>query len=299
MAGYEVMGQNYVIFSHILWRLFSKEWVEPEFLTDAFLEIWRFFWGEKQTSGYIRHLPPDHQSEMKMWVRDYYADAELIAASYTITQLAQTQGWDQRRFALRDFWRVQLSTPGFTITVDMLEDVWILLAYRMPSASPPPSMIVDELARLVSFETRKSFLRGLEQHYGYPAFSCRFDTVRVRRTVRQHLVQTDCLVITLPTALDTVDQAIAMLQKWMRFENRDYYRIVVPDANETRRVLIYEVAERQGIYLNRDTTSAEIEFGRIEPVLTAVDLALEHMKTTAITVDSRVSIPRHVVPVQV
>ncbi|MDP9312413.1 MAG: hypothetical protein M3R24_16275 [Chloroflexota bacterium] len=298
MAGYEVMGQNYVIFSHILWRLFPKDWVEPEFLTDTFLEIWRFFWGEGQSPGYIRQLPSEHQAEVMMWVRDYYADAEMIAASYTIAQLAQTPDWERRHFALRDFWRVQLSTPGFAVTVDMLEDAWILLAYRMPSASPSPSTIVDSLARLVSFETRKSFLRGLEQHYGYPAFSCHFDTAKVRRATRQQLVQVDCLVVTLPTALETADQAIAILRHWMHFEDRDYYRVVVPDANETRRLLIYEVAQDQGIYISKDTTSGEIEFGRTEPALTPVDMALEQMKATAVEVDSRVSIPRSVVPVQ-
>src|SRR5205814_3355757 len=45
-AGVEVLAQNYIIFSHILWRIWLKGWVEDDFMIEAFLETWRAFWGD-------------------------------------------------------------------------------------------------------------------------------------------------------------------------------------------------------------------------------------------------------------
>jgi len=53
LAGYEAMAQNYLIFAHILWRLYAKGWVEEEFVLDALLETWQCFWGDGQQPGYL------------------------------------------------------------------------------------------------------------------------------------------------------------------------------------------------------------------------------------------------------
>src|SRR5205085_2361311 len=45
-AGVEILAQNYIIFSHILWRIWLKDWVDYDFLIDAFLTTWRAFWGD-------------------------------------------------------------------------------------------------------------------------------------------------------------------------------------------------------------------------------------------------------------
>jgi hypothetical protein len=37
-VGVEVIAQNYIVFTHLLWRLFAKDWVEPAFIVDALLQ---------------------------------------------------------------------------------------------------------------------------------------------------------------------------------------------------------------------------------------------------------------------
>jgi hypothetical protein len=116
LAAFEVMAQNYVIFVHILWRLFAKDWVEPEFVVDSLLQTWRFFWGDSTQLGYFNELPLEEREQVLQWVHDYHADAELVAALYHSAHLTHIERWHELRFALRDLWREMLRRPPFEVT---------------------------------------------------------------------------------------------------------------------------------------------------------------------------------------
>ena len=47
LVGADVMARNYVIFSHLLWKMYAKEWVDPEFVTDFFAQTVAFLLGER------------------------------------------------------------------------------------------------------------------------------------------------------------------------------------------------------------------------------------------------------------
>ena len=289
LAGFEVIAQNYVIFSHILWRLFAKDWVEPEFVLESLLQTWGFFWGSDGQTGYFTELQEGQQAQVLQWIREYHADAELLAALYYGAHLTRTERWEDLRFALRDFWRALLCHPPFNVTAEILEETWHILVRLIPYEPPPPTGIVDELAHLAQFETRGSFLRALEERYGYPRGSCAFTKQTVWREPLRREDIVHCLVIGAANALPSKEVAIAMLQGWMRFEGLDYYRINNPPGG---RVLYYEALEQKGMYWAKDRGDQPSELGSIDPEAAEWDAHLSRLQRLAARIDAGLILPR-------
>lgn len=292
-AGFEVIAQNYVIFAHILWRLFAKDWVEPEFVVESLLQTWGFFWGNDGQTGYYQQLGEEQQAQVLQWVRDYHADAQLLAALCYSAHLTHIEHWEELRFALRDFWRKMLRHSPFEITAETLEEAWHFVAHLIPYEPPRPTAIVDELARLAEFETEYSFLRKLENRYHYPPWSCWLDKARVRRPSSSDSVLVKCLMLRAEDALPDQEGAVALLQEWMRFENLDYYRIHSPDPNGSRKMVFYEVSEMAGVYWARDRGEDPVDFsGPIAPRSNDWDAMLSQLQTLAAQVDAELILPR-------
>ena len=154
VAGFDVMTQNYFIFSHLLWRLLARDWVEPEFLVESLLTTWGIFWGDQSQKGYFRSLPDEHRDQLSKWSLDYHPDAELLAALYCGAVLTRPSQHESIRFKLRDFWRTLTLQMPFELTPATMEVVWKLVGSLMPYAPPLPSAIVTELAHLTRFDTR-------------------------------------------------------------------------------------------------------------------------------------------------
>jgi hypothetical protein len=262
IAGFEVVVKNYVIFAHLLWRLFSKEWVESEFIVDALLKMWAFFWGSGSDTGYLETLEEEQQQQASGWIEEHHADAEVVAALYYAAHLARTEKWEERRFALRDFWRETLVDLPFALTADTLEKSWLLVGDLLADEPPVPPAIGEELVRLADFETRQGFLRGLETERGYVASSCEFEDVKVLRTGYTNPMPVRCLVIRSEVALSTLDGALAVLRRWMRFERLEYYRITCPDRRGSCTIFFYEVPERSGTYWARRQGQDPLDFDR-------------------------------------
>lgn len=292
-AGFEVIAQNYVIFAHVLWRLFAKDWVEHKFVVESLLQTCGFFWGNGGQAGYYRELAEEQQAQVLQWVRDYHADAQLLAALYYSAHLTYIEHWEEVRFTLRDFWCEMLRHPPIETTAEMLEETWHLVAHLLPYEPPRPTMIVDELARLAEFETEHSFLRRLENRYHYPPWSCWFDQARVRRPSSSDPVLVKCLVVREEDALPDQEAASALLQDWMRFENLDYYRIHSPDRNGSCKMLFYEVSDMSGVYWARNRAEDPVDFsGPIAPQCTDWDAMLSHLQALAAQVDAVLVFPR-------
>lgn len=245
IAGFEVVAHNYIIFSHVLWRLLAKDWVEHEFVLESFLMMWHFFWGDAERAGYFQTLAPEQQTQVLEWLHQEYAEATMLAAQYDAAYLTRQKGWQDLRFALRDFWRDWLLSQPFAITTDILEITWHIVVNAFPYDPPRPTAIVDELAALTKFETRDSLLLAIEAAYGYPRLSCTFDPVKVL----QRAQSIACLTIRVPDALASKDIAFAILGLCMWAEDLDYYRIHHP---ETGRLLFYDVLRRDCVYNAKD-----------------------------------------------
>ena len=285
VAGFEVIVKNYVIFAHLLWRLFSKEWVEPEFIIDALLKIWSFLWGSGSQKGYLETLTREQRQQALGWIEEHYADAELLAALYYAARLTRTEQWEDRRFALRDFWRAMLLDLPFSVDAETLEESWLSVGDLLPDQPPLPTAIVQELRRLAEFETRQSFRRDLESKRGYPRGSCTFENVKIRRTGYTDAMPVRCLVIHSREALSTEDEALDVLRQWMRSEKLEYYRITCPDEHRASTIFFYDVPEESGIYWVKNQADTEIS-GPIHPGTTEWHDGLSVLETAAAEVDT-------------
>lgn len=278
LAGFEVMAQNYVIFTYLLWRLFAKDWVEHEFVVDSILETWAFFWGHDSEQGYFAALDQEEQAQALRWVQgDQHADAVLLASLYYSARLVRLEHGVERRFALRDFWRAVIHRSPFELNVRVLENAWRIVAELFPYEPPLPGTITEELAQLAQFDTRDSFLRAVEERRGYPRGSCQFEKAKVYREPLGRPDDVDCLALRVDDGLLSKDVAVSLLQTWMRFEDLDYYRI---RTNTSNRILFYEGLEQEGLYYARDLDE-EAAVGPVEREVLEWDLALARLEKLA------------------
>jgi hypothetical protein len=209
---------------------------------------------------------------------DQHADAVLVASLYYSARMTRLEHWEEPRFTLRDFWRDMICHSPFELTAQVLENAWHILADLFPYEPPLPGVIVEELEQLARFETQSSFLRAVEKRGGYLRSSCRFEKVKVYRQTLGRSDTVDCLTVQVDDALPSKDATVPLLQAWMRFTDRDYYRICTANGN---RILFYEKMEKEGLYYAKDLGSEEIAVGQVEPEAAVWDVPLARLRTLA------------------
>src|SRR5215217_3984911 len=94
-------------------------------------------------------------------------------------RLAHSQGWVELELAIRDLARAMLYRSMFEFGPEVIEEVWIVVSDVIPYGTPNPTQIIEELGRLIEFETRPSLLRHTERENRYPVGSFQFakDTI--------------------------------------------------------------------------------------------------------------------------
>jgi len=293
VAGYEIMAQNYIVFSHVLWRLFGKDWVEPAFVAAALLDTWETFWGDGEQVGYVATLDDEQRAHVDAWIRNHHSDAEMLAALYYSGRVADMERLDDLRMRLRNCSRTFFSHPPYEITCEIIEEMWLILAQALPLNPPPPTTVVDEWVGLCRRETRDGFCRELDKRYGFPIGSWRFDEVTVYRPSLGREARSDCLVLNVANAVLEEDMAVAIVREWMCFDTRDYYRISAPSTTQCSTLLYYDVRTGEGLYLYWAKSQGEDEHAiRLLTALSAVwDTSLAHIRTLAAHVDAAVGSP--------
>ena len=83
-------------------------------------------------------------------------------------------------------------------------------------------------------------------------------------------------------ALSDKDSAIEIVEAWMRFEERSYYRLQQPGAD---RLLFYDVDDQQGLYYSPDL--GEVELGPLHPSRITWEDDLSNMVSLARGLESR------------
>ena len=70
---------NAGILVHILLYLLRRsDWLEPEAVIDAFVEVGNILW--REDGGYFWDLTAEEREMAARWLRDHHGDAELLAA---------------------------------------------------------------------------------------------------------------------------------------------------------------------------------------------------------------------------
>ncbi len=288
-AGFVVLTDNYIIFSHLLWHLFRYEWLEPQFIIKSLLETWQFFWGTAYRSGYFAALEPEYREQAYQLLRGDYAVGEQLAALYHSAHLTRTEGWDDLRFALRDFWRAYITTQPLPITSQTLETAWRIVAERQVYEPPRPPSIIEELVALAGFETSESFRRALEEQFDLSEGGCYFERVKVHCRVRP----VNCMVLTQCQPLQEQRSALELLAHWLQQESLDYYRVCCPATHSTDYLLFYDVLNATGTYWAKAAGQDPVDFsGPLMPAALPWDEILAQLQSLAQELDGRLVFPK-------
>ncbi len=251
VAGPEVVVSNYVIFLHLLARLYEREWVDADALSEATAETIEAMWGRDERPGYIARLDADSAETVVSFVREKHSDAQLLALVYLLARDLQQSHVTDLRLRVRDAWRALLRGGRLPLTGVSLRDTAVLLRPVQPPDGPRLSDVVEELRQLAEFRTRDELIDALRQRFATTPGSCYFDTVTVRIPPRPHDVKAECILIDDDDLTFTVEDAQWTLGAWMQVESRSYYRVQVRSRTgspSTRFVAFYQPALQRGHY---------------------------------------------------
>ena len=292
LVGYDVITHNYIIFSHLLWALYRKEWFESEsqFVTESLLKTWQFFWGMPDVKGFYQEQNEETQEIMQKILNQYQSNGLLIAALFQSAKVLKKP--HTIRLALRDFWRYYLEGPPIILDDISLEDAWIYITDIYRYSPPIPSEIVSELSLLAQFETENNFLRLIEEISDKSVGSCYFDRVIAHRIVNYRRIDDNvkCLFVPDPNNELTQEMAMTLLKLWIGYEHLDHYRISFITVESTKKILFYETNDAKGVFWDE---AHGIEAEIIKPVFVPANWnqGLINFENMAKTLDSKISTP--------
>ena len=185
-----------------------------------------------------------------------------------------------------------ITRPPFTITDSILETTWIIVADLIAYEPPRPTAIIQELARLANFETPRGFLRALENAYQFPAGACRFAKVTIRQSRNDEPIERTVTQLAIGRFITepTYELAQQLLGDWIRYEEREYYRLAFVGNDSKIRVLYFDVVTKDGVFWN-EATKTDIEFKTAQRRAAAWDDLLRTLQQLAHDVDLALTLP--------
>ncbi len=278
MVGPEVITKNYVIVQHILWTLFAKPWMEPEYVIQSLAQVWRFYWGSEQQDGYFHDLTEEQQLQVLDWIDEQNADHVMLASLYYGAFLSRIGRWSDARFVLRDSWRHMLLSAPWAITVESIIASSRLASNVTSLHASSPSEIVEEVTLLATFETRRSFIDRLRSEYGVSQGACRFERQKIFRRLLDRQDSVECLVLDWGEAAFTRDQMISTLREWRQFDDLDYYRIQSAHGSP---LVYYDVLAGRAVYSTGQNDLQVLDIATLLPMPLSCDHALAEMERLA------------------
>ena len=275
LVGHEVLSNNYIIFDHLLWELSLRDWFQQEagFLVETQLKTWEIFWGAGSQEGYFNALGDTERKTVLSWLREQKSDARLLAAVCRAAK-AVADGQVETRLRLRDFWRHVLTIVPFMIDQAVLTDMWVIAAQTSLINPPTAGSLIDELRSLAIFETEIEFRRSIEQDCGFAAGSCQFELHKEYVVInsRKTLVERRHLCIREPNDAVTPQIGQRVLERWIQYEKRDWYRISFGRVQD--RGLKVILSNQEGIIYWDESTGTEIALDGVHPASWPWDVLL-------------------------
>jgi hypothetical protein len=250
IAGPEVVASNYVIFLHLLARLYEREWIDAEALVEATAATIEAMWGSDHSAGYVARLDPEDADTVLSLIREKHSDAQLLALVYLFARDARRSHATDVRLRIRDAWRALLLGGRLPLDGAVLRDAGVLLrAIEPPDGRQLPD-VVEDLRQVAEYRTREELVDELRQRFGTSPGSWYFDTVTVRIPPRPEPVNAECMLIDDDEIAFAVEDAQWLLAAWMQVEARSYYRVQVRPrkGSSSRFVAFYEPAQQRGHY---------------------------------------------------
>jgi hypothetical protein len=282
LVGPEVIIINSGILVHILTYLLQREdWLDPGDVVDTLAEVGSFMWDP--TSGYYWNLPDETRQEAGAWLRRHFGDAELLGAVTYAGMLSKRRGWPDRRLKLRDIARSFVSSPPSDLTLDLVEEMWLVVSDLIPYEPPNPTAMIELLHELLDFETHSSMERQIEREFGFPKNSCRFVIETIATPSGYGTRNVRCLRIHAQKPSIEQAGAVSIVESWRRFERLDVYRIHQPPTGE---VLVYETRYEEGSFRDKSMKVADVD--AISPATQPWDRSLDQLVTLAAAADDEV-----------
>ncbi len=274
-AGFELVTQNYLIFSHVLWALLRKPWMPPRFLVDSLASVWEEFWrAPTGQPGYFDRLSAEDHKLAREWLAEHHAPSLLLASLYYCAYLTRIEEWEDARFRLRDLCGHLLTADQDGLSPADVPDSLNALRRLLVGKQPTTADLITELRALASFETRTSFLNSVSEELGLPAGTIHFDDALVMRPARRRQDKVICLSIDTRVDEKTV---LALLARWKEFEPLGYYRIQI--EGDSGPVCFFDVEGGSGVYWDRHNPAQELT--AIPHVQRPWDKALQELGTAA------------------
>jgi hypothetical protein len=250
VAGPQVVTTNYVIFLHLLARLYEREWVDAAALTDAAAATVEAMWGGQKGDGYVARLNAEDSATVLEIVREKHSDAQLLALFYLYALDARLSHSVDLRLRTRDAWRNLLLGRRLPLDRRVLHDTRVLLRPLAPPEGLPLAEVVEELRLLADFRTRGETVDALQTRFDTASGMWRFEKVSVRSPSLGKDVNVECLLIDDDEIIFTLEDAQWTLASLMQAEERPHYRVQVMSRQRpvTRFVAFYEPASRRGAY---------------------------------------------------
>lgn len=234
-AGATVLTKNYIIFGHLLWRLMGKDWVEPEFLIEATLRNWCWFWGEADKPGWYLGLDGEDRTKVDDTLREYGSLTLVLIAAIAAARFCQDHlayrdrqaleggyrtRWEGQMLAVRDSARYLVPRLPIRMDQDAMVHVWRELDLFMPYVEIRPTHLSRFLAVVLDFQTEVSLLASIERHFGLATGSCRFSRQKVSIPGRGE-IDVMCMDVPGENSLADFEAALFALSEWRRALNRD------------------------------------------------------------------------------
>lgn len=286
VVGVEVIVNNYIIFSHVLWRLLQKnEWIENDFVLEAFFKMWGFFWGDDKRSGFANTLNDEQRVWMSELIRKHKSDALVPAALYHANWQSMLDGDNQFRVALCGFWRHILSSAPFELSEDVLLDSWIYLHELYPLNRPSPRQMVVDLRSLAHAPNTFDSLRELESQLNLPENSFQVRNGGFFRELDGRTTTLEYLELLTPISIGGIEDAKTILHIWMGIGNRDYHRVKMPGY-----LIYYDKEIGKGLYYDQKL-GIQIEFEDMIAIQEHDwEAAAQSLTHTAILVERNISL---------
>ena len=142
LVGPSVIVPSYVVFNHLCWKLAQLDLIDRPFVVDAQVELWRFFWGDSDGSGYLATMSEAEQLASIDILDAHCAEAVLLASMHQAYDIA----WeleDEDVVRVRDEWRVILTHDLGGVGRTSVQD-----AAAVSGTGPDPLPLVDFVAQL-------------------------------------------------------------------------------------------------------------------------------------------------------
>lgn len=210
-AGPKIITRNYIIFLRLLWLLFSREYLEIEFIIEKLIKIWSLYFGTKSEEGIFSLFDSKEKGQATQLIKEYFADSLMISSLYYCALQTRMNSWNEIRIRLRNFWNEYVSSSLIAIDKELIENAWLFLSELEPQNSANPSQIVQELFWLSQFGTIEELLSTIEDKHNLPKNCCSFRRERVNRPSINKMINCNSLIIDCDQALESVDKGVSIL----------------------------------------------------------------------------------------